>query len=150
MINKIRKYFDTQEVVCKHVYDKFGDDAWKFFDPRLLETLLFIREGIGEPIYVNNWQISGSLSQRGLRCCVCSLVKTKADLKKVYMSSHIFGRGIDFDVKGMSPKDVKEWIVSHQDELPYPIRLELNTPTWTHLDVCEYAMKGDKITWVNG
>jgi len=54
MINKIRKYFDTQEVVCKHVYDKFGDDAWKFFDPRLLETLLFIREGIGEPIYVNN------------------------------------------------------------------------------------------------
>ena len=150
MINKIRKYFDTQEVVCKHVYDKFGDSAWAFFDPRLLETLLFIREGIGKPIYVNNWQIGGSLSQRGLRCCVCSLVKTKADLKKVYMSSHIFGRGIDFDVKGISPKDVKEWIVSHQDGLPYPIRLELNTPTWTHLDVCEYAMKGDKITWVNG
>lgn len=150
MINKIRKYFDTQEVVCKHVYDKFGDDAWKFFDPRLLETLLFIREVIGKPIYVNNWQIGGSLSQRGLRCCVCPLVKTKADLKKVYMSSHIFGRGIDFDVKGISPKDVKEWIVSHQDELPYPIRLELNTPTWTHLDVCEYATKGDKITWVNG
>ena len=150
MISRIRKYFDTQELVCKHVYERFGDDALKFFDHRLLETLLFIREGMNKPIYVNNWQIGGSLTQRGLRCCVCPLVKTKSDLKKVYMSSHIFGRGIDFDVKGMSPKEVKDWIVAHQDELPYPIRIELNTPTLTHLDVCEYAMRGDKITWVNG
>ena len=146
MINKIRKYFDTQEVVCKHVYDKFGDSAWAFFDPRLLETLLFIREGIGKPIYVNNWQIGGNLSQRGLRCNVCNLVREKTDLKKVYLSAHIFGKGIDFDVKGMTAQQVRDWLEEHKEDLPYKIRVE-DCVSWVHIDLSDYGMGKNKITY---
>ena len=43
----IKDYFDIRELVCPHVHDKFGAYAWQFFDPRLLDTLLVIREKIG-------------------------------------------------------------------------------------------------------
>lgn len=134
IIERIKKYFEIEELVCKHVYDKFGDDAWKFFDPRLLETLLWIREKLGKPIYVNNWQIGGDLSQRGLRCNRCALVKEKTRLEKVYMSAHIQGMGIDFDVKGMSALQVRNWLKEHQEELPHAIRTEADV-NWIHFDV---------------
>ncbi|MEE0969944.1 MAG: hypothetical protein U0M06_11295, partial [Clostridia bacterium] len=64
----IKDYFDIKELVCPHVYNKFREYAWRFFDPRLLDTLLVIREKINKPIYVNNWDMGGDFSQRGLRC----------------------------------------------------------------------------------
>ena len=45
----IKDYFDIQELVCRHVYEKYGNNAWQFFDNRLLETLLVIREKLGKP-----------------------------------------------------------------------------------------------------
>lgn len=134
MISRIKKYFDIQELVCRHVFEKFGEGAWDFFDPRLLETLLWVRETLGKPIYVNNWQVGGNLTQRGLRCNCCALVKEKTMLEKVYMTAHSQGMGLDFDVKGMSALEVRNWLRDHQDELPYPIRLEADV-TWVHLDV---------------
>ena len=146
MISRIKVYFDTQELVCKHVYERFGDDALKFFDQRLLETLLFIREGINKPIYVNNWQIGGNLSQRGLRCNRCALVKEKTSLEKVYLSAHIFGRGIDFDVKGMTAQQVRDWLDANKSGLPYKIRCESGV-SWVHIDLSDYGMGNDKITY---
>jgi hypothetical protein len=67
-MSKIQDYFKIEELVCPHVYDKFGLYAWRFFDPRLLDTLLVIREKIAKPIYVNNWDMGGDFSQRGFRC----------------------------------------------------------------------------------
>lgn len=148
MTNRIKDYFEIQELVCKHVYDKFGESAWGFFDPRLLETLYVIRTKIGLPIYVNNWAIGGNLSQRGIRCTVCSLVREKVDLRKVYMSTHMQGNGIDFDVKGMTPNEVRQWIVKNQILLPYPVRLEddESAPTWCHLDLRTDGKQG-KVTF---
>lgn len=138
---RIKKYFDIEELVCKHVYNKFGEMAWEFFNPKLLETLLVIREKLGKPIYVNNWQVGGNLTQRGLRCNVCQLVREKSDLGKAYMSTHMQGTGIDFDVKGMSAHEVREWIKKNQILLPYPIRLE-DGVTWVHLDMRTDGSKG--------
>lgn len=146
MTNRIKHYFDTQELVCKHVYERFGDEALKFFDHRLLETLLFIREGINKPIYVNNWQIGGDLSQRGLRCNRCALVKEKTRLEKVYLSAHIFGKGVDFDVKGMTAQQVRDWLESHKEELPYKLRAE-DGVSWVHIDISDYGMGNEKITY---
>ena len=134
MAHRIKTYFDIQELVCKHVYDKFGESAWLFFDERLLDTLYVIRTKIDKPIYVNNWAIGGSLSQRGIRCNCCSLVKEKTSLEKVYMSTHMQGTGVDFDVKGMTAQEVRNWIVRNQILLPYPIRLESGV-NWVHLDL---------------
>lgn len=138
---RIKRYFDIQELVCKHVYTKFGDNAWSFFDERLLETLLVIREKLGRPVYVNNWQVGGNLTQRGLRCNVCVLVAEKTALEKVYMSTHMQGTGIDFDVQGMTAAEVRGWIIKNQILLPYPIRLE-DGVSWVHLDMRADGSKG--------
>lgn len=145
---RIKDYFDVQELVCKHVYNKFGDNAWQFFDDRLLETLFVIREKLGKPIHVNNWQVGGNLTQRGLRCNVCSLVAEKTRLEKVYMSAHSQGTAVDFDVKGMTALEVRNWIKANQVLLPYPVRLEQDV-TWVHLDMRNDGKKG-KVVYFKG
>lgn len=124
-------YFDLPELVCEHVYDKYGSFAWNFLDPRLIVTINTLRDRIGKPIFVNDWQIHGTFSQRGLRCPDCEIVKSKTDL---YMSAHTLGRAVDFDVQGLIASEVREWIKQHQNWWPYPIRLEAGV-TWVHLDV---------------
>ena len=99
---------------------------------------------LGLPIYVNNWSRGGSLSQRGLRCNLCQLVKDKTDSDKLYMSAHSQGMGIDFDINGMSAKQVRNWIKEHQEELPHPIRVEEDV-NWVHIDVRSDGKK--KLTW---
>ena len=79
------KYFGIKELVCPHVYELHGENAWQFLDDRMLANLEFIRDGIGKPIVVNNWARGGEYSQRGLRCTRCVLVIEKVDLRKVYL-----------------------------------------------------------------
>lgn len=146
---KVKKYFDIEELICPHVYNNASLRAlaWDFFDPRLLETMYIIREKLGRAIYVNNWAMGGNLSQRGLRCNVCALVREKTNLEKPYISTHLQGTGIDFDVKGMNAHQVRNWILENQDILPYPIRLE-DKVTWAHLDLRNDGMK-EKVVLFN-
>lgn len=143
----IKDYFNIKELVCPHVYKRDGEGAWIYFDPRLLETLLVIREAIGKPIYVNNWDIKGNFDERGLRCNCCPLVKEKTALEKVYMTAHNQGMGVDFDVKGMKAEEVRRWLEENQDILPHSIRLEKDVK-WVHLDVRSNGKQ--KITWFKG
>lgn len=143
MNHGVQKYFSIKELVCKHVYDKFGLYAWRFFDPRLLDTLLAIREKIGLPLVVNNWAKGGQHTQRGLRCNIDPLVKEKTALEKLYMSAHIQGMAIDFNVVGMSVAETHEWLKKNQIFLPHPIRIESieSAPTWIHIDVRSDGMR---------
>lgn len=130
----IKDYFNIKELVCPHVYDKHREFAWNFFDPRLLDTMFVIREKLNRPIYVNNWDMGGSFTQRGFRCNLCPLVKEKTSLEKLYITEHGQGMGLDFDVKGMSAEEVRKWIVNNKIFLPHPIRLESDV-NWVHLGV---------------
>lgn len=135
----IPQYFEVQELVCPHVYNKWGnnpDFIWNFFDPRLLKTLDYLRKKLNKPITVNNWKIGGNFSQRGLRCNVCDLVRSKTNKSQLYLSSHILGRACDFDVKRMTAQEVRNWIISHSSELPYPLSLE-DKVSWVHIDMRE-------------
>ena len=128
------RYFGIKELVCPHVYEIWGENSWQFLDDRLLETLDWLRERIGKPIIVNNWAKGGQYSQRGIRCTRCILVIEKVDLRKVYLSAHIQGKAVDFNVVGMTAEEVRQWIIDHADELPYPCRIERDTTGWVHLD----------------
>lgn len=147
MNHRLNNYFDIRELTCPHVYDKFREYAWNFFDPRLLDTLLVIREKIGKPIYVNNWDMGGNFTQRGFRCNICPLVKEKTALEKLYVTAHNQGMGVDFDVKGMSAEEVRKWIVDNKIFLPHPIRLESDV-NWVHLDVRTDGMQA--VTFFKG
>ncbi len=135
-MKKITDYFCVEELVDKTVFDKYGESAWKFIDETLIETLLILRDNINRPMTINNWKWGGSFSQRGLRHNMSPLVKNKT---RLYLSAHIFGKAVDFDVQGMTAVEVREWIVKNEHLFPYKVRLERNMKgkpiSWVHLDV---------------
>jgi hypothetical protein len=129
------QFFKLYELVCPHVYNKFGDGAWRFFDDEAVVTLDWIRRTLGKPMTVNNWHDGGKFDERGLRCIQCSIVKDKCLSGQVYVSPHILGKAFDCDVQGMEASEVRVWLALHKKELPYPIRVE-NSVSWLHFD-CE-------------
>jgi len=134
-------YFDLHEIICPDVFNKYGDFAWNFFDPRLLLTIDRIRTKLNKKIIINNWQNGGKYSQRGLRCLTCSIVKSQYN--KLYMSAHCLGKAVDFDVEGLLAEEVRLWIVANKNLWPYPIRLERDV-SWIHLDMYDNE-QGQKV-----
>jgi uncharacterized protein YcbK (DUF882 family) len=130
----ITHFFDLEEIVCPDVFNKYGQTAWQFFDPRLFAVMEAIRVKLDKPIYVNDWGIGGASRESGLRCIQCNIVKKALKDKVLYMSAHMEGQALDFSVEGMTAVSVRAWIVKNIDILPYSIRLESDV-NWVHLDV---------------
>lgn len=135
---EIKKYFSIKELVDAEVYQLHGESAWRFIDTQLLECLLIIRKCIGKPITVNTWTSKGRFSQRGLRHNQSSMVVRKT---RPYLSAHMFGKAVDFDVRGIEAEDVRNWITQNIDLFPCKIRLEHKKNgvpiNWVHLDVIQ-------------
>jgi hypothetical protein len=127
-------FFALDELVCLEIYHKFGEVAWQFFDNRLLITIDTIRQRIGRVITVNDWQVHGQFTQRGFRCLQCQLVKDAINTGRLYVSPHMTGQAVDFDVEGMVAEEVRQYIIKNQNLWPYPIRLEAGVG-WVHMDV---------------
>jgi hypothetical protein len=127
-------YFQLEELVCEEVFNKYGDTAWQFFDPRLLQTIDIIRGKLNRSVIINNWNINGQFSQRGLRCPLCALSQQTFQDKVLFMDPHAFGQAFDFDAAGMLAEETRQWIITNQYILPYPIRLEAGVD-WCHLDI---------------
>jgi hypothetical protein len=137
--------FDLCELICQHTYERYiiqlGWDelrVYDMFDIRVLETLLFIRKELGRPITINNWSTGGRFDERGIRCHLCDLVSSKS---MTYLSPHVIGKGLDFDVAGMTAEEVRQWLESNAKSLLHPIRVE-DGKSWVHLDVHTYRPLG--------
>lgn len=134
----IKNYFKIQELVDREVYSIHGDSAWKFIDEKLLKCLLIVRKGLDRSIKVNDWSFGGSMQQRGLRHNRSSMVIGK---KSIYLSAHMMGKAVDFNVSGMESTEVRKWIQDNAELFPCKIRLEnkLNGKpiSWVHLDVIQ-------------
>jgi hypothetical protein len=158
------EYFELYELVCPHVYYRFGEQAWQFLDPRQLKMMDWVREKLG-PVFVNNWfqkyletdyikyikertladqpiiekdvpkPPKELLDERGLRCNLCGVVLKKTNEGFAYESAHVLGMGDDFDVLGRMAEEVRQYLLKNKYNVPFPIRLEKNF-SWTHMD-CE-------------
>lgn len=128
IIEKLKKYFQIEELVCHHTAARFGEQAWQFLDTNYLHALLVVRSIILQAPMTCNTK---TLTQRGLRCNMCALVKDK---KTNYLSAHILGKAGDFTVQGMTAEQARQKIINYQHLLPCNIRLEGGV-TWLHLDV---------------
>jgi hypothetical protein len=135
MIDSIQKprYFELKELVCPEVYNFYKNIAWQFFDTKLLITLDVLREHFNRPIYVNNWDSGGLFDERGFRCIKCPIVQDRIMANEMYVSPHMTGQGVDFDVEGMEAEEARQWIIHNPNILPYPVRLEAGV-SWVHLD----------------
>lgn len=145
LVKVMRSNFSVKELVCPHIYARFGETAWDFLDLRLLEVLWWVRTALARPITVNNTRFK----ERGMRCNMCNEVKSK---DHAYLSAHVLGQGVDFDVQGMTATEVRKWIDDHRDQLPHKIRLEKKCNgeecRWVHLDVRNET--AEKIVYFNG
>lgn len=133
LISKLKENFSIKELVCSHCYKQFGENSWQFLSTEILSILYTLRYEIFNcPITVNTWATKGKLSQRGLRCNRCSLIKDK---KTICLSAHALGKALDFNVKDHTPTEVYNKIKENINKFEYPIRMEVNTTTWSHIDV---------------
>ena len=143
LLHKIKEkgYFGASELVDSTVYSKYGENSFKFIDTDLLHCLVVVREGLGKPMTINNWKSGGKFSQRGLRTNISNIVKRKSDAGRLYLSAHLFGKAVDFDVKGMIAEEVRMWIKDNANLFPCKIRLEHNMKgkpiNWVHLDTID-------------
>lgn len=134
LLAEIKKYFKIQEFVDKTTYDKWGENAWMFFDEKILRTILVLRRDILKvPLVCNDWSFGGNNQQRGLRTNLSPLVKEKTDKGQLYLSAHLRGQAVDFVSSKMTAANMRKLILDNQDKLPYPIRMEDGT-SWLHVD----------------
>lgn len=148
LVEELSKFFDIRELVSKKVYDKYQTGAWRFFDPRLLETLLVLRRDILKvPLICNNWRSGGQLEQRGLRENICKIVHEKTDFDILYVSAHTLGKAVDLSSGKMTADEMRAAIKKRSALLPYKVRIEHkdSAPTWLHIDVCCSHLQAEKI-----
>lgn len=123
------KNFALSELVPQVTITRFGDKAWEFLDERMLRNLQYIREALGRTITVNTPSLQ-------YRCF------DPVTYRKDGYSQHNHGRSVDFDVKGMTAQQVRDWLKVHYKELPEPnIWVEEGT-RWVHFDIRASDKKG--------
>lgn len=124
---KKSKYFDIRELVPKDVYEKLGESAWELLDRKAIDTIDFIKEKSGRIVTVNNWKWGGKDQYRGYRPKDCPI--------GAKFSAHKDGKAFDVTVKGWTDEQLEKWLLEHESELPYNIRIEEeNTNCKVHID----------------
>lgn len=132
----IKEFFKLGEFVSGDVLDKYGDRAWDFLDTNMLDAILIIRRLADKPITVNTWLTGGKFSQRCLRENTCQIVEDKTFADSIYLSAHVLGKAIDFDISGMDADAARMFIHSISSHFTFKIRLEAGV-SWVHLDVID-------------
>lgn len=141
IIDEVKKYFRIEELVCTHIFNKFGASSWRFLCTEYLHTLLILRTKIlGMPMIMNDYVFGGKNTQRGLRCNLCQIVKNKTLSNQMYISAHCLGKGGDVVFNNITASKARDIIRDKQDSLPYNIRVE-NGVTWLHFDVYDMGVK---------
>lgn len=150
VIEELKQYFSIKELVCKHCYDKFGDKSWQFLDRELLDLILALRKFILKvPLVVNTWHNGGDLTQRGLRCNICSIPKEKTKQNTIYLSAHCNGAAIDCQSPDMSAAQMRKLIKQNADNLPHRCRIEKDV-TWLHIDCFAVTTNDYMVNEFNG
>ncbi len=124
---KASKYFLLHEITYPGTVSL---GTMKYFDPGYFEAIDFIREFFGKPVYANNWAWGGKMRYRGLRPFNCRVGSSK--------SQHKYGRGFDFNIKGMTPDEIRRAILENKIEFLKhgwtTIEDGQYAPTWVHID----------------
>lgn len=135
IITQLKEFFDVSELVCNHTYSVWKERSWQFLDIEYLLTLLIIRRDILKVgMYIN----SEGMTQRGLRCNICQIVKEKTKANTCYLSAHVLGKGCDFTTQEFTADQCRAKMISNKDLLPCNIRLEKDV-SWVHFDILPFS-----------
>ena len=130
------KYFRIEELVSQQVFEIYRNRQhilWQQFDPRALYSLDMIREfvvsnGFSKSVLINTWIWGGHRQFSGLRL--------PGDDHYSQTSQHSHGRGFDATYAGIDTDYLRDYIIKNpqKHEFRYITCIELDTPTWLHID----------------
>jgi len=127
----VSDYFKTQEFVSKAIYTQYGENSMWFIDPRVRKLANFIRTFFGRQVTINNWLWGGTNQYRGFR--------EPSSTVGAALSQHRFGRGFDFNVRGMTTFEVNKAILANEkafmDAGLTCIEDIADTPAHNHCDI---------------
>ena len=145
IIKELKEFFGIQELVCPHTFNAFGEKSWQFFDRDFLEALLILRRDvIKTEMYVNDWHKGGIFSQRGFRCNICDLTKSKTVKNLIYLTAHANGAGVDATVKGRTAEQARQLVKDNAHLFPMKVRIEKGV-SWLHFDVYDDPETNQKV-----
>ena len=141
--------FSLEELIYPELFKKLKDKqhiAWGLLDSRMLFTIDAIRKYFGKPVYVNSWDSGGELSLRGLRP-----FNTKVGAE---FSTHKYGIGIDFTVKGIDSQEIRNHIKANYLNLSiykYITCIEdFKGMNWVHIDFRNVVDRKSDLLIVSG
>lgn len=121
------KYFQIHELVPKYIFDKYGEDSWRFINPRLIMSIDKLKERFPKgTMTINNYFWGGGRNWSGLR--------TQRSPYYREMSMHSLGGAIDAIFSDYETDDVIDDIIDNRDLYPYINGIELGV-SWLHVDV---------------
>ena len=118
------RHFKIYELVPDHIYKKYGEAAWRFLDPLALIMLDKLRDKFGS-MTINSYKWNGNRSWSGWR--------TPQSEWFSETSMHSLCRAFDVIFKDHTAEDVREYVISHQDEFPFIKGIEKGV-SWFHFD----------------
>lgn len=131
-------YYKAQEWVPRSIFEAFGPArSFQFLDDRILITGDRLRKRYG-PILLNTWHLGGPRDSCGFR--------RPDDPEGAPLSMHKLGKAGDFHFGDVSLEEVREELRAHPEleVFEFVTRVEMNTPSWLHLDVANVA----RVAWI--
>jgi hypothetical protein len=121
------KYFKTHELVPEHIYKKYGEQAWRFIDSRLIESIDTLKEHFSTgTMTINNYVWNGDRHWSGLRTPISPWYSET--------SMHSFGKAIDAVFSDYTAEEVRLYITNNLKFFPHIKGLEKDV-SWVHLDI---------------
>lgn len=127
------KYFAPHELVGPNVYKKYTnkDDIYSLFDENLLRIIDMVRDWVGHPLIINNWESGGKRKESGLRDPNTSTGAPK--------SAHKIGKAVDLICSNLTAEQLRWSVDVNKNKLPCKIRIEKTSGGkpcgWLHIDV---------------
>jgi uncharacterized protein YcbK (DUF882 family) len=121
------KHFRITELVPLQLKNMLHEDAlWSLIDDDLIQAIDGIKEMFNKgSITINSYMWSGDRNQSGIR--------TKDSKYYSKNSQHSIGKAVDMVFSAYTTDEVRDYILSHQDEFPLIGGIELGV-AWLHVD----------------
>jgi len=131
---KVSENFTLDEFIDPVTYNKFGANAQRYIDGRMIAATQFLRAKTGLSITVNNWASGGPYQESGLRN-----FETSTGAK---YSAHKFGRAVDLKIGDLTSFEMWDIVKSYETELislgikrvEDPEYTKGNNRGWLHMD----------------
>jgi hypothetical protein len=133
---KVSKNFNLKEFVSPIMYDRYGEKALWFIDPRIIESAQSLRDNLGLSLTINNWAYGGDRYMSGLRTSDMEIYRP--------FSQHSFGRAVDIISTEITGEEMRQHILSNQELYPHITTLEGDT-SWLHMDCRNRTEEGIQV-----